>query len=364
MKSLFSLLLGMIFVLPNPQPVFQNQKKLDQLFTELQARGNFNGNVIVARQGEILYQKSFGFADYASQRMLNDSSVFELASVSKQFTAMGIMLLEEAGKLTYEDTVSQYFGDFPYPEVTIRHLLTHTSGIDDYIYHGDHWDPDQIATNQDVLAFYQEQKPALKFATGDAFSYANTNYVLLAEIIKQVTGQEYGEFLAENIFEPLGMRRTRTYQRWAEEEDLDNYAVPHVSYTDHENKTVYVDPVKTHLYPLLVASSGIEGDGNIVSTTADLVAYYEAVRTHQLVSAKTLQAAFSPTPLNDGSLSWYGFGMYLSQKGEKNWHWGSWPGLQTSYTFFPEDGTIAIYLKNVESQDWSWVRKWEKLARG
>lgn len=363
MKDLFSLFLGLSLLLSISLPVSAQSPRLDQLFSELQARGSFNGNVIVARKGKILYQKSFGFADYATQRMLNDSSVFELASVGKQFTAMGILLLAEAGKLQYTDQVITYLSDFPYENITIHQLLTHTSGLPDYVYHASHWAADQIATNADVRAFLRDSLPVPPFVPGEDFAYSNTNYVLLAEIIREVSGQSFGDFLQEQIFTPLGLRHTRTYRRWAEEESLANYAVPHVSYTNENDVRVYVDPVETHLYPLLVAGSGIEGDGNIVSTTGDLVRWYEAVRTNQLVSAETMQRALSPTRLNDGTYSEYGYGMYIGKKGKKCWHWGSWPGVQSSYTFFPETGTVAIYLKNVESHDWSWINRWEKAVQ-
>ncbi|MEM6344859.1 MAG: serine hydrolase domain-containing protein [Bacteroidota bacterium] len=336
--------------------------KLDSLFEELHQRQAFNGNVIVARSGEILYQRSFGYADATQQQTLNDSSVFELASVSKQFTAMGIMLLEARDLLDYDDFVSDYIEDFPYPSVTIRYLLQQRSGIPDYLAYGEaHWDPEKIGSNADVIAYYQTEQPALSFPAGSQFQYANINYVLLAEIIKIISHASYQDFLHEYIFEPLQMTQTRSYTtRWAEGEMLENYAMP-MAYDVSSNS--YREAWGGTEYPLVAAASGIEGDGSIVSSGPDLVRWEQALRENTLLSADQMAVAYTPAVLPDGSRSEYGFGIYLDPKRNKAWHWGGWAGVQTSFVRYLDSETVAIYLKNVENHDWSWLGRFEKLVR-
>ncbi|MEL7530113.1 MAG: serine hydrolase domain-containing protein [Bacteroidota bacterium] len=335
--------------------------KLDSLFEELHQRQAFNGNVIVARSGEIVYQGSFGYADVAQTQPLNDSSVFELASVSKQFTAMGIMLLEGQDQLDYDDPVAEYIEDFPYPEITIRYLLQQRSGLVDYLSFAEDWDPAQIASNADVLAYYRTKQPALRFPAGSQFKYANINYVLLAEIIKNVSQQTYEAFLHAQIFEPLQMSQTRSYTtRWSKSEQIDNYALP-MAY-DASRKS-YKEAWGGTEYPMVAAASGIEGDGSIVSTGPDLVLWEQALRENRLLTAEQMAVAYTPAVLPDGSLSEYGFGIYLDPKRKKAWHWGGWAGVQTSFVRYLDTETVAIYLKNVESNDWSWLGRFEKLIR-
>lgn len=341
------------------QPI--NGEKLDELFEDLHARKQFNGNVIVARAGEIVYQASFGFADSAQTIPLNDSSVFELASVSKQFTAMGIMLLEADSLLDYDEPASKYIPDFPYPEITVRYLLQQRSGLVDYLSFGERWDPSVVATNADVLAVYRQERPVLAFPAGAKFAYANINYVLLAEIIKNVSGQSYADFLRDRIFLPLEMKHTRSYStRWSEGEQIANYAMP-LAYDP--SKQGYYEAWGTEDYPLVAAASGIEGDRSIISTGPDLVRWEAAIRSNHLLTAEQWAVAYTAPTLADGSRSDYGFGMYLDPKRKKAWHWGSWAGVQTSFVRYLDSETVAIYLKNVESYDWSWLKRFEKLTR-
>src|SRR6266404_4747568 len=141
----------------------------------------FNGNILVAKNGNIIYQQALGYADYNTKRMLNDSSAFELASVSKQFTAMGIMILNEKRQLSYDNYVKDIFPDFPYGNISIRQLLTHTSGLPSYEDQFEKkWDREKIAFNKDLLEMLQQQKDTLFFKPGNKWKYSNTGYALLA----------------------------------------------------------------------------------------------------------------------------------------------------------------------------------------
>src|SRR5258706_15240130 len=164
---------------------------------------HFNGNVLVAKGGNIIYQQALGYADYNTKRMLNDSSAFELASLSKQFTAMAIMILKEKKQLSYEDKVIKFFPDFPYDNITIRQLLTHTSGLPSYEDQFEkYWDHKKIAFNKDVLEMLKQRKDSLLFTPGSKWQYSNTGYAVLAAIIDKVGGMDYDKFMSKYIFQP------------------------------------------------------------------------------------------------------------------------------------------------------------------
>ncbi len=163
----------------------QKEKKLDSLFTSLYAAKEFNGNVLVAEKGKVIYEKSFGLANEKTKQKLDKNTVFELASVSKQFTAMGIVQLEKEGKLSYNDPLTKYFPELSfYKPITIDNLLYHTSGLPDYMSLFDkNWDKKKFATNKDIVDMLAKYKPELLFVPGDKYEYSNTGYALLGLII-------------------------------------------------------------------------------------------------------------------------------------------------------------------------------------
>ena len=198
----------------------QKAASLDSLFTNLHREGKFYGNVLIAEKGVPVYEKSFGLADEQTKRPLDKETVFELASVSKQFTAMGIMMLQKAGKLNYDDSLGKYIPELPYHHISIRNLLNHTSGLPDYMALFDlAWDLKRIATNKDMIEQLIQYKPAILFEPGMKYEYSNTGYALLASVIEKVSGMPYGDYLQKNICKPLKMTRTRVYRRRYENRD-------------------------------------------------------------------------------------------------------------------------------------------------
>lgn len=337
--------------------ISQNKNvKLDALFDALEQQEEFNGNVLVAKGNEIVYERSIGYGDIENEIPLTSNSVFELASMGKQFTAMGILLLKEQGYLSYDDKVTAHLKDFPYPEVSIRHLLNMTSGIPDYINFPDRFANSGILNNEKLLDFYRTSQPPLKFIPNAGFDYSNTNYVFLANIITHVSKMPFADYLKQSIFEKLHMNRTKSYtKRFTDDEKIYNYAYPYVKVGD---KLVRTDQNEATQY--IVAASGIEGDGSIVSTTRDLMRWTNALRNNTLVKEKTLKEVYAPAILNNGKRSDYGFGVYIQKN--KAWHWGGWPGIQTSYTRLLDKDVTLIYLKNVESNNWNWISEFEKKA--
>jgi len=333
-----------------------NPQKLDRLFYSLHREGNFNGTVLIAQGENIIYQSHYGYANQEQRRLITKNSVFELASVSKQFTAMGIMILQERGLLYYDDAVDKYLSEFPYPGLTIRHLLNMTSGLPDYIELPGLLPADTIATNQLVFDFYTREKPALLFQPNTRFAYANINYLLLASIIEQVTDTPFAIFLDAVIFSPAGMKQTRSYTtRFTEGESLENYARPYVVVDGQ-----LVPAAENPATPYVITGSALKGDGSIVSTALDLVKWSNSLQNNLFVSSATLAEAYTAPVYTDGTKGEYGFGMYIGK--QKVWHWGGWPGVQTSFTRHLDEGTTVIYLKNVETHNWAWLKQFEKLT--
>ncbi len=186
---------------------FAQQDILHHALEKVEREG-FSGVVLVAQNGKILVEKSIGMRSYETKTPLNTTDVFELASLSKQFTAMMVMMCREKGMLGFDDPISKYL-DIPYSGITIRNLLTHTSGLPDYQAIMDaHWDKSKVAGNADILEYLKKYQPPMLFAPGEKYEYSNTGYVLLASIVEKASGRDFIELSREWIFNPLGMKNT------------------------------------------------------------------------------------------------------------------------------------------------------------
>ena len=328
-------------------------KLLTQFMTGQQQYFNFNGNVLVAEKGRPVYQQALGWADYNTGRMLNDSSVFELASVSKQFTAMGIMILKEKGLLSYTENIKKFFPPLPYDNITIQNLLTHTSGLPSYEDQFEKsWDRKKIAFNKDVIDMLQQKKDTLFFTPGSKWKYSNTGYALLASIIEKVSGTSYNEFMAKNIFKPLGMHHTFIYNsRRTTYKTPDNYAL---GYVHSDSLKRYILPDSLPAFDMVYYLDGIVGDGCVNSTTGDLFIWSKALQVNTLVSKAALSEMLSPlvqmSPADTSSF--YGFGVMVqpySPKGKIISHTGGWPGYHTMIVSRPDIDETIILLSNNES---------------
>lgn len=328
------------------------KERLETLFTRLYKQGKFNGNVLVAEKGTVVFEKSYGLANEKTQQPLNLDTQFELASVSKQFTAMGIVLLKKENKLSYHDEISKYLPELAfYKGITIHHLLVHTSGLPDYMeLAAAYWDQSKIAANDDIIGLFEKYHPALEFEPGEKWSYDNTGYMLLATIIERVSGQSFAAFLKEKIFTPLNMKHTTIYRRWYCPEEKANYAqgyiysdylqskvLPHESGTDRQS--VYLD--------------GIVGDGMVNSTVHDLLKWDQALYGDALIDETDKEVVFSSYQLADGSETNYGYGWKISKRkkyGRLASHSGGWAGY-VSYIerHMDHDKTIILLQNNALS---------------
>lgn len=342
MKQIYLLLLAITGITAMAQ---DRVKTLDSIFTAQNSKGQFNGNVLIAEKGNVIYKKSFGLRDEAKGLPLDENSVFELASVSKQFTAVGIVLLQEKGKLSYEDKLSKFFPELAfYGDITVRQLLNHTSGLPDYMeLMATYWDKKKIATNKDIISHLAQHKPTILFSPGSMFEYSNTGYALLASVIEKASGTAYADFLKKNVFVPLKMDNTFVYTRRLAPRDIKNYAFGYVK--DENGKNVLPDNLKDS--DMVVWLDGIVGDGTVNSTTGDLLKWDRALYTDKLVSKKSLDAMFTPPT---GIESKYGFGWIIDNNkdfGKLIWHNGGWPGYMTHIDrHVDNDKTIIILLNN------------------
>jgi len=323
---------------------------IDSFMKAQVAINNFNGNVLVAKSGNILYQKAFGYRNYETKELLDIHSVFELASVSKQFTAMGILLLKEKGKLALSDSLRKFFPELPYHHVTIQHLLTHTSGLPDYETNmAKKWDRKKIAFNNDVIAFLAKEKIPFNFTPGSKWEYSNTAFQMLASIIEKVANQSFHDYMQQNIFTPLNMKHTRVYNtRRSTKDTIPNYAYGYV-YSDSLKK--YILPDSLAAYDFVIYLDGIQGDGIINSTIGDLLKWDRAIKNHTLLNKHSQEAMLSPQSTDSASKNSYGYGVFIVKNkfGEEITHSGGWPGYATSLSRNVKEDITIIVLSNNSS---------------
>ena len=319
------LLVAVLFLLIRPhvdaQPAGQSLaprlKTVDSVLTVLHNRAMFNGVVLVAEQGRVRYAKALGTANIATGEPLTTRSAFNLASVSKQFMALMIMQLQERGKLRYDERVQTYLPDFPYDTITVRHLLTHTSGLPEYFDLAQQYlGPLDTLTNDGLLQLLHQNKPPLRFPPGDRWEYSNTGYVLLGSIITKLGGMPVETFFEQNIARPLKLANTYVYYHKSSTTPRNRV----YGFSREEGKNVPAD---------LIRVDGVVGDGNVYASADDLLLWDQALYTDKLVKASTLRDAFTPVMLNNKTTCPYGFGWFIDNNGTVLKHTGSWVGFRT-----------------------------------
>lgn len=323
---------------------------VDSLVRAKHAYGGFNGCVLVVDKGEVIYKDCFGYSDLENKAPLNDSTVFYLASCSKQFTAMGIMMLAEQGKLRITDTLQKFIPDLPYKNITIENLLHHTSGLPDYMTLLEkRWDKSKPANNYDIISQFKKYKPKTEFKPGERFSYSNTGYALLAVIIEKASGMSFNEYMQKSIFDPLGMKHTVVAGSQLTERRVNNWAYGYV-YSDSLKKLIPAGSAPQHKYVHYL--DPIVGDGNVNSTVTDLVLWDKALRENRLVSGQMMEKAYTEGKLKSGKGTKYGYGVMLSGDGDKTekiiHHGGGWPGYLTYMLRFSDQDRMVVVLSNTE----------------
>lgn len=340
----------LLFILTLPLFAIAQKSKserLDSLFTALHQKKAFNGNVLIAEQGNVLFEKSYGLANEITQQKLNTQTVFELASVSKQFTAMGIVLLAKQGKLNYDDKMSKFIPELSfYGDITIRQLLHHTSGLPDYMeLFEKNWDKTKFAVNQDIVNLMAMHKPAVLFQPNEKYEYSNTGYALLGLIIEKASKKSFPNYLKDNIFTPLKMKNTLVYRSRFAPQKIDNYALGYV--TDSLGRKVLTDSFGKTFYTYYL--DGIVGDGMVNSTLGDLLLWDRALYTDQLITAADKELLFNAIKTTNGAETNYGFGWAVTQHekyGKIVNHSGGWAGYITFIERHLDQDKTIILLQN------------------
>jgi CubicO group peptidase (beta-lactamase class C family) len=328
--------------------------EIDKMMQYASDNSLFSGVIMVADKGKVIYNKGFGYADIENKKSIDENTLFNLCSITKQFTAMGIMILKEQGKLLYDDKLIKYFPNLPYPNVTLRQILNHTSGLPDYLdmlYKG--WTDSKIPTNSDAIAMLEKNKPALLFTPGDKHQYCNTGYMLLASLIEKVSGLSYADFLSRNIFQKTGMTHTLVYSPVLSKTTPGNLALP---YTFDYAKGKAVLTVNFEPYHRQVTVlDGTYGDGGIHSTANDMIKWDNALKSELLVKKATLGEAFTNGILNDGkpiaAPNGYGFGWFILNDplhGKYVHHTGGWPGFRQAFIRYLDKERTLLVLRNNE----------------
>lgn len=310
----------------------QEADRVTTLFEHLDEGAQPGAAVMVIRDGNIVYSGGFGFADVKKQIPIDANSSFRLASVSKQFTAMAIMVLADEGKLDYDDPLVKYIPELSmYPGVTIRHLLTHTSGIPDY------YDTIDTAggmpTNADIPAVLAAMDGPV-FAPGEKYEYSNPAYEMLPLIVENVSGVTFSKFMQENVFKPAGMDNSLIYDQT--EPEIANRAYGY----EADGRGFKLNDYDELNY--------IGGSGGMYATLEDFFAWDQALYGEDLVSAATLKEGFTSFRLNNGELIDYGFGWGIDlYRGHRRIsHGGSWVGFRTHIARFPDEKLSIVVLTN------------------
>lgn len=309
----------------------QKAARVDSIFSVYAKKNKFNGSVLIGKKGKTLLAKGYGMADYSHDVPNTSTTKFKLASVSKQFTAMAIMILQEKGKLNVDDKLSKYIPDYPNGDkITLYNLITHTSGITN-VTSLPFFDSVKVMPHTyEQLISYFKNKP-LEFEPGTKMSYSNSGYVLLSYIIEKASGKPYGEFMQEAIFKPLGMKNSGLYSN---KEVLKNMALGYSETETGVENVPYID------------MSIPSGAGALYSTVEDMYLWDQALYTEKLVKKSSLEKIF--TPFKDN----YAYGVKVdTYAGHKMInHSGGIEGFATITYRFPDDELYIVILKNIDNQ--------------
>ncbi len=317
--------------------LFEKSLALTQLIEEKKLIKNFNGTVLIAEKGQVLFAGAYGYANRNNREPVNLESAFELASVSKTFTGVAIMMLYDQGKLQFDDPVVLYLPDFPYPAITIRNLLTHRSGLPNYMWLAEkYWNRRQALNNEEMYQLFAQHKPRLIFNINGKFDYSNTNYAFLACIVEHITQTKFDDFIEQNIFLPLGMSSSRVHNA------CEKTPIP-LMVSGH--KFAVQQPIDKDTYFI----NGVMGDKGVYSTVSDMLKFDQALYSDFPVKQSTLQLGFAPgSPESQYSNKNYGFGFRMRIEGGKKiiYHNGWWQGFKTAFKRYVDEKKTLIVLSN------------------
>lgn len=328
-----------IFINLDEDIINKKVASIDNVFSNLRKKVGFNGTVLYAEQGRIVYKKAWGYRNLRKRSDdLQADDIFQLSSVSKMFTAEAVMILKNEGKIDYDVDIREYIPEFPYEGITVRLLLHHRSGLSRYESLADAKWPDRKKPflNEDMIAFYAEHKPTPYFKPNGGFNYSNVNYALLASVIERASGMSFADYMRIKIFEPLGMDNSYIYEMRPD-----------------TNVSLYIEDIVQGYYmdrrrPMQAPNeylNGVKGDKMMMSNTEDMFKFMTAVDYGLLLPDTIQDEAFVPgSPKSRKRKDNYGFGWRISDKyPDCYYHYGWWKAYRSF--FIRDDGndrTIII----------------------
>ena len=343
---------------------------IDHWLLALSKKRKFNGAILISKDNKPDLMKTYGYQDFKREKLLTHQSSFRLGSVSKQFTAMALMILNNQGKLKYDDSVQKYLPSFPYSDVRIRHLLTHTSGIADYMnlalkeyfslftkigfymnqsmvnlfYNGEpseYKDHYTILTSNDVLNMIGKYRERRLFLAGEKYVYSNTGYVILSLVIEAASGQTFESFLDKEIFLPLNMENSSFWNLFTK---------PGKRF----NRVQGTNGKRLNDYSWM---DGVSGDGSVFLSIEDFLKWDRALKNHTLIPRSKFNKALVPFVSSKGDTTFYGFGWSLSKEGTSISHGGSLLGAVT-YIYRKIDTDAMFVLLESSTSKYSYaIRK-------
>ncbi|NQY11842.1 MAG: beta-lactamase family protein [Flavobacteriales bacterium] len=344
----YTISIAMFFLACQPsekEAITEDEKRSERIVAEIDSALQLfhteellYGTVLIADAGKVIYQKGFGYANHDSKDTLKPESTFRLASIGKQFTAMCLVILQEQGKLEYDDNIAKYLTELNYTGVTIRHLLWHTGGLPDYMrWMQTYYPKKENYNNNDVLKMLGDSMPPILFEPGEKFDYSNTGYSLLACIVERASGMSFPDFAQQHIFDKIGMSGSYVPTSTRQMDGLPNRAL---GYRLTRNNGFKENDDNSHSF---------YGDGGIFSNVNDLFKWNEALYTEKLVSKESIDEIFKPFVLNNGKVGDYGFGWFIHDADSNKIvdHSGGWVGFSTYIHRDITNQHCVIILTNV-----------------
>ncbi|MEG1589676.1 serine hydrolase [Chryseobacterium sp.] len=335
-------------------------QKANNFFTTLFNKGFFNGSVVISKSGKTILSSNYGFSNIEKEEKITDQSQFPIASITKTFTSTAILQLQQKGKLNINEPVQKYLPDLPYPNITIKQLLSNISGLaQEYILFDTiiKEQPEKIISNKDIIPTFIRFKTPLSFPSGSKWEYNNINFCLAALIIEKISGISYAEYLDKNIFKPAKMKNSfvPVDRKIKSKNQVELYTYPNFYSTELANTKTVKDSY------LISEKSNFYGNGGIVSTALDLQKYQKALFSYQILGKKELEEALTATKLNDGKTVSYtidgkkisyglGWGMYIDEsEGKIVFHDGLITGLTSILLHNITKDQSVILLSNSSS---------------
>ena len=344
---------------------------MEKLARDAYEKGSFNGTWLYAENGKIVSKGAFGWRDAENRLPMEEDTIFEMASVTKMFTATAVMLLVREGKLGLDDEYAKFFPEYPYPGVTVRHLLTHTSGMPEEFDTEDWVAPvlekeHRIPPCNDIIRFIRESDEEPDCAPGERFDYTDVGYCLLANLVEKLSGVRFEDFLKKAVFEPSGMKDSGIYHTRRDGRPSDRFARNMVL----EDDGYVPSDVSKHTAPYVVGSDGLNGCDYLYTTIFDMLAWDRALREEKVLTREEQMIMYTPVKLNSGEDytdedgEGYGFGWGIASDGKHGLivsHSGGMPGLETWFEHFVDEDRVLVILN---CRDYSDIRAFVSFWNG